>query len=233
MTDHLSLATKGTYREIHSGEPAHLLLPALLLVSVGLVLSLRVGVRDNGGILFIEKLSGSDELGVDVAGGLETEVSDFYESAWQDVQQKATDELQMWQGGGLVAFCGEGDSIVIAGNQAVIGDGDPVGVSAEVVKDLLGTVKGSPRIDAPFDVVELVDEGLEESGIGHLFVRGTESQLRVFVGAFEGIQELVTEELCDDITWEEVFVKLRGNPTIAGKGQPSSGDDAVKMWMEK
>ena len=185
--------------------------------------------------MFFEKLSGPDELGVDVTGRLEAEVTDFYETFWQDVQQKATDKFLMWQGdgqgGGLVAFCDEGDAVVIAGNQAVIGDGDPVGVSAEVVEDLLGAAKGSLGIDAPFDVVELVDEDLEEGRIGQFFVRGAESQLFVFVGAFESIKELATEELCDDLPGEEVFLELRGNPTITGRVQAPSGDDAVNMGM--
>ena len=63
------------------------------------------------------------------------------------------------------------------GAQALVGDGDPVGVAAEVVKDLFGTGEGSLRIDDPFGLAgraevlseaPWVAEGLQPAGEAQL-----------------------------------------------------------------
>jgi hypothetical protein len=48
---------------------------------------------------------------------------------------------------------------------AVITDRDPVGISAEVLKDTLGAIKGRLTIDNPLFMVELFPEDFEVAGL--------------------------------------------------------------------
>ena len=54
---------------------------------------------------------------------------------------------------------------VLEGEDAVIADGDSVGISAEVLKDPLGAIEGRFAIDDPLLTVERSLECLEVSGI--------------------------------------------------------------------
>ena len=58
----------------------------------------------------------------------------------------------------------EGDIAVPVGKDAVIADGDPVGISAEVLENPLGAIEGRFAIDDPLLFIELFPEGLEGSG---------------------------------------------------------------------
>jgi hypothetical protein len=48
---------------------------------------------------------------------------------------------------------------------AVIADGDPVGISAEVLKDTFNPIEGGLAIDDPLLMVELLPESLKVFGL--------------------------------------------------------------------
>ena len=48
---------------------------------------------------------------------------------------------------------------------AVIADGDPMGISAQVLKDTLKTIEGRFAIDDPFLMIELSPEYLKVLGL--------------------------------------------------------------------
>ena len=83
-----------------------------------------------------------------MAVGEEAEVSDAVEAVGQGVQKEVADELVRLQphelGGAALAiiFPGEGDAIVIESFYAAVGDGDAMGVAAEVSEDLLWAADG-------------------------------------------------------------------------------------------
>ena len=56
----------------------------------------------------------------------------------------------------------EADLTVLNGEEAVVGDGDAVGVLAEVVEDLVGAGEGALGVDDPLGLAE----GLEVAGEG-------------------------------------------------------------------
>jgi hypothetical protein len=60
---------------------------------------------------------------------------------------------------------GEGDGGWGKGDEAVVGDADPMGVIAEVAKELGGAVEGAFGIDDPGFLVERVSEGGPGVGI--------------------------------------------------------------------
>ena len=59
----------------------------------------------------------------------------------------------------------EGNLAVLEGEDAVIRDGDPMGISAEVLQDPVGAVERRFAIDDPLIMVEVLQEGLEVSGV--------------------------------------------------------------------
>jgi hypothetical protein len=59
----------------------------------------------------------------------------------------------------------EGDLAVSDVEDAVITDRDPMGISAEVLKDPFGAIEGRFAIDGPLFMVEIPPEGFEVCGI--------------------------------------------------------------------
>jgi len=57
----------------------------------------------------------------------------------------------------------KGDIAILYVEDTVVADSDPVGISAQILKDTLGAVKGRFTVDNPFFVVELSSEHLEGS----------------------------------------------------------------------
>ena len=59
----------------------------------------------------------------------------------------------------------EADLAVLDSEEAVVGDGDAVGVSAEVVEDVLGTGEGPLGVDDPLGLSERLEVAGEGSGV--------------------------------------------------------------------
>ena len=59
----------------------------------------------------------------------------------------------------------EGDSTVLDFEDTVITDSNPVGISAQILKDSLGAVERRLAIDNPFFMVELPSEHFKGSGV--------------------------------------------------------------------
>jgi hypothetical protein len=92
----------------------------------------------------------------------------------------------------------EGDLAVAHGEEAVITDGDPVGISAEVLKDALGAIEGWFAIDDPFLMVEMPPKGLEVSRILEMTERGGKDKIPSLEAIFEEAQELTPEQCRHD-----------------------------------
>ena len=90
-------------------------------------------------------------------------------SLGQHVHQEAADELVGRERHGLVARGAfdpivlpfEGDAVVIACEQAAIGDGDAVGVAGEIAQDFLGPAERPLAVDHPLAVAQWCQIGRE------------------------------------------------------------------------
>ena len=96
--------------------------------------------------------------------GEEAEVTDADEGGGKDVKEEPAHELH---GGedhhpGAIPVVpvpvAEGDASAGDGDEAVVGDGDAVGVAAEVVESSVGTIEGRPTVDHPLVVPEIGQE---------------------------------------------------------------------------
>lgn len=74
---------------------------------------------------------------------------------------------------------------VLERNQAVIGDGDPVSVSAEIADDVLRSAKGALAVDDPIVAEELADPRRERLGMRKKLQLSTESELSLAEGTLE------------------------------------------------
>jgi hypothetical protein len=87
------------------------------------------------------------------------------------MEEEPSDELIGLEGHGLLFVTigvvppAEGDITIPDLEDTIIADSDPVGISAEIFEDTLGTIEGRLAIDNPFFMVELSSEHLESSVI--------------------------------------------------------------------
>ncbi len=139
--------------EIHTGECLEHFLPGFGLAR-GIKL-LSGEVISGAGFLEVDKGPGLLQFGFGIAGGHEAVVADFDKPGRENVQQKAADKLRGGEGHqpflpwpAIVSGL-EGDLALGQAYQAVIGDGHPVGVAAEVMIGLLGTAESPFSIDDP------------------------------------------------------------------------------------
>ena len=86
------------------------------------------------------------------------------------------------------------NSAVLDSEDAVVADGDPVGISAEVLKDPHGAIKGRFAIDDPLLMIKMSPEGFEGSGFLEMADAAGEYKSVRFEASFEKIKELVSEQ---------------------------------------
>jgi len=113
---------------------------------------------------------------------------------------------------------------------SVIADGYPVGVSAQVLQDPLGSIKGRLAIDDPLLVVELPPEDLEGTRPFEMGYASREDQIPCLKAVFELIEELASEQRGHHPEGMKESLAAR-HPAATIRRQTSSGDDAVNMWM--
>ena len=92
----------------------------------------------------------------------------------------------------------EGDLAIADGEDAIITDGDPMGISAEVLKDPVGAVERWFAIDDPLVVVEGPQEGLEVFGILERAEMGGKDKITSLKAIFEEVEELASEQCRHD-----------------------------------
>ena len=94
-------------------------------------------------------------------------MADAHEAWGEHMEQEAAQELLHRQGHQalLVAVGGvspaEGNLVVLQADQTVIGDGDAMGVGAQVVENILGTVERRLAVDHPLAAEQGAQEGRE------------------------------------------------------------------------
>jgi hypothetical protein len=112
----------------------------------------------------------------------EPEVTDAMEAGWQDMQQEAPDELGGTQSHDFVdTFLAvilpvQPDSAVNHVDQAAIGDGNPVGITAKISQHLPRSPERAFGIDDPVDTPQLATLCFEGCRIGKVSERSGEPQ---------------------------------------------------------
>ena len=139
-----------------------------------------------------------------VSVGQEAKVTYPYIACRQDMKKEPADKLVGLEGHSLltVMVCiiapEEGNLAVADGEDAVITDRDPMSISAEVLKDPVGTIEGWFAIDDPLIIVEMPQEGFEVSGILEMREMGGKDQIPFLEAIFEEAEELASEQCRQD-----------------------------------
>jgi hypothetical protein len=83
---------------------------------------------------------------------------------------------------------------ILVGKDAVIADGDSVCISAEVLKDTLGSAERRFAIDDPLLFIELFPENIEVAWCLEMTDRTVEHKSAIFETMFEVVKELTAEQ---------------------------------------
>ena len=168
--------------------------------------------------------------------GEKAEMADADEAGRKPVEEEAPDEFFGGQGHDLRLVAvpaiskGKRDDSVFDVEDAVVGDGDAVGIAAEVAEDLVGSAERRLGVDDPRFLAKPSDQvvesslGLESSGLAR------ENERACGKGLAEEVDVLAAEygrESCDG---KEEILRSR-NPAVAGLRQGAGWDEAVEMEM--
>jgi hypothetical protein len=134
-----------------------------------------------------------------ISVGQETKVTYPDIARRQNMEEEPSDKLVGLEGHGLLTVMvgiiptSEGNIAVLDGEDAVITDRDPMGISAQVLKDPLGAIEGWFAIDDPLIMVEMPQEGLEISWIFEMTEMGGKDKIPSLEAIFEEVKELSFE----------------------------------------
>jgi hypothetical protein len=109
-------------------------------------------------------------------------------------------------------------------------DGDPVGISAQVLKNTFGAIEGRFAIDDPLLVVEVFSEGFEVSGIFEMTETAGKDKIIFFEVIFEKIKELCFEQRRHHPDRNEKPFAA-GDPAAPVGGESAPGDNTVEVGM--
>src|SRR6202008_48163 len=142
-----------------------------------------------------EKQSAACKLGAAVAIGEEAVMADAVEAVPQRMQEEGGEGTAGGGGNhlGLVAVPiappAEADLPLFEADEPTVGDGDAMGVAAEIGEDLLRTAEGGRGVDAPFDPTQLPETLLEGALLGQPGEIAEEAEIAGIECGLESLQE--------------------------------------------
>lgn len=176
------------------------------------------------------------ELGGAMAVGHKTEVADAVKAVGQCVKKEAANELVGLELHGLcraalaVILPREGDMIVVEGDEAAVGDRDPMGIAAEISQDLGGPAERLLGVDDPIDAPRRSDAGGEGRGLGQGGEIAKEVQGSGAEGSCQALKESASEQLGEWFDGQEK-VRSAGDPARAIRQETATWYDTVQVGM--
>ena len=120
--------------------------------------------------------------------------------------------------------------MVFESYEAMVGDGDAMGIAGQVVENMFGTAEGRLGIDDPVLVAELPEEVAEGLRQGELLNRSMKLQPVVLEQLTELVTELLAEDFAECLDGQEE--SGRGvDPSGTVEAQTSSGNDVMDVGM--
>lgn len=83
---------------------------------------------------------------------------------------------------------------ILIGDNAIVADRNPVGISAEVLKNPLGAIEGWLAIDHPFLIIEFIPEAGKGSRFLEMTYSAGECEFLFFEAVIEKVKELSSEQ---------------------------------------
>jgi len=170
--------------------------------------------------------------------GQEAEGADANKAAGQHMQQEAAQELWRLDGHhSLVIAMGiispaESDLVVGEGDQAMVGDGDAMGVAGEIAEDMMRAPERGFGIDDPW----VTKQGAQESAEGFLVLEGSkragEDQLALLESSFQSGDELAAKDATEYAHREEEGIAGMDPAGVIGR-KTSGRNQTMQMRMEQ
>jgi hypothetical protein len=111
-----------------------------------------------------------------------------------------------------IVFPTECDLAVLEGDQAMVGDGDAVGVTGQVVGDIFGSAEGWLGVDDPVLTKQGAEQRTKLLGILEDFLVSIESEFALLEGSAEAGHKLPPKDAAEDLDGQEEGI-TRLNPT--------------------
>lgn len=185
-----------------------------------------------------EKRADAGEFGAAMTVGQKAAEANPLEAIGKRMQQEAADEFLGRDGHGAgplgmtVVFPLKGDLAIGKREQPFVGKGDPMGVAAKVLQDLLRSAKGRLGVDDPVFVAKRSEVGTESARLAQRFLFPEELQLASLEKLLQGIQETVAEPGREDVDGEKE-TRTAGDPAIVIRAETAPGNDVVDVRMEE
>src|SRR5271166_6358191 len=171
-----------------------------------------------------------------MAVGKEADVADAMEAVRHGMLQEAADEFVSGERHDLglavlaIVLPRETDIAVVKPNQSAVGDGNTVGVTAEIAEHLFGSREWGFGKDDPVDLGQRVDVGGEAGGSGQGGESAGEAELTIGKGGAQHLQEQVAEAAGEHADGQEE-AGWTGDPARLIGRDAAAGDDTVQVRM--
>jgi hypothetical protein len=172
-----------------------------------------------------------------LAVGEEAEVADADEAFRKQVQQEATQELIQRQGHQFLLIVmsrvppTKGDLAIGQRDEAMVGDGHAMGVTAEILEHIFGAAEGWFAIDHPVLAKQGSQPGSEDLGLSEECQIAREVELLVLEGGVETGHELSTEDTTQHLDGKKE-ASTGSNPVGVVEREPTGRDDTVDVGMK-
>ncbi len=166
--------------------------------------STPLGINLARSMLHAEKFTATGKLLFAISVPQETVVADALEACRQDVDQKASDKFVGAQrhhlGFATVAIVlpMEADISIFDVDQAIVGDGDAVGIASDIVQNPFGPGKGGLCVNDPVNLANGVQIAAKRAGLVKAFQGREELQLASPEGLLQRFEEQATEQPTED-----------------------------------
>src|SRR5438067_12928979 len=176
------------------------------------------------------------QLGGAPAVGEIAVVADAMEAVRQNVEQEAADELVGAKGHHLllvvvaIILPAEADPALGKTDQAAVGDGDAMGIAAEIIEHLLGSAERALGVDDPANGAQRPQPGSEHGWRGQARQIAKEAEFARIERRLEAGQEKPAVETRQHL-YRQKEARAAGNPSGPVDRWPATRQDTVDMWM--
>ena len=172
-----------------------------------------------------------------LAVGEEAEVANAHEAGWQQVQQEAAQELVNRKVHDALAVVvsrvppAEAHVAIFQCDQPGVGDGDAMGVGAEIAQYMFRSAEGWLGIDDPVVAVQATQPGREDARVGECSKLTMEVERAFTESTLECGDELTAKDAPEYLPRQDVG-RTAGDPARVSGSQTAGGDDAVNVGMK-
>jgi hypothetical protein len=168
--------------------------------------------------------------------GKKAEKADANEALGQDMQQEPSQELVNRESHlpllvpvGIV-FPAERDLAVLEGDQAMVRDGDAMGVTGQVVQNIFGPTEGRLGVNDPVLTKQGTEQSTELLGILEDLLVPVKSEFLLLEGSPEASHKLTPKHADEDLDGQEEGIAGLNPAGVIGRQAPS-GNHTVDMGM--